>query len=119
MLPCFFEKIHIKGIDSSKPVEIVNFPPPDTMTQYVRKNSNKVGNFFDPVGGQSANSLGLSDKGRELKKFKTPNGIGLKSTAAPIVDNWTTPGSEVSTEGGGSQIVVGSDMRGKFTQEPD
>jgi len=109
----------IKGIDLSQPVEIVHFPPPDTMSQYVRKNSNKVGSFFDPVGGQSANSLGLSNKGRELKNFKTPNGMGLKSTAAPIVDNWTTPGSEISTEGGGSQIVVGSDMRDKFTQEPD
>jgi hypothetical protein len=107
----------LKGIDLTQPVEVVDFPPPDTMQQYVRKGAPKPGNFFDPVGGQSADSLGLNGDPaiRESKTFKTPPGQGLKSTAAPITDDWTDRNKAVQTKGGGTQIVVDGPTRDKFT----
>lgn len=107
-------KQDVKGIDLSKPVEVVEFPPPNTMKQYVRETHQTPGNFFDPVGGQSADSLGISNEGRVLKTFKTPKGKGLKSTAAPIRDDWTNADNPVMCKGGGTQIIVGSDTKKKF-----
>ena len=107
-------KQEIKGIDLSQPVEVVEFPPPDTMQQYVRETHQKPGNFFDPVGGQSADSLGISDEGRVQKTFKTPKGKGLISTSAPIEDKWTNPDNPVMCDGGGKQVVVGSETKNAF-----
>lgn len=104
----------LPGIDMTKPVEFVSFPPPETMSQFVREGG-KPGRFFDPVGGQSPGSLGIDGTGRVPMTFKTPPGEGLKSTAAPIVDSWTNPANPVSTLGGGTQIVVGFDTLGTFT----
>jgi hypothetical protein len=106
----------LKGMDLTKPVEVVDFPPPETMKQYVRKGAAKPGNFFDPIGGQSADSLGLNGDPaiRESKTFKTPPGQGLKSTAAPITDDWTDRNNPVHTKGGGTQIVVDGPTRDMF-----
>jgi hypothetical protein len=97
----------IKGIDLDKPVEVVTFPPPPTMQQYVRKGKDP-GNWFDPVGGQSGDSLGLNADPmiRERKAFVTPKGQGLISTAAPIIDDWTDKAHPINRRGGGRQIVV-------------
>lgn len=107
----------LKGIDLDQPVEVVDFPPPETMQQYVRKGAKKPGNFFDPIGGQSGDSLGLNDDPaiRESKTFKSPKGQGLLSTAAPIVDNWTDKNKAVMTKGGGKQMVVDGPTRDAFT----
>ena len=106
----------LKGIDLSKPVEMVDIPPPPTMSQYVRKTTGKPGNFFDPLGNQTGDQLGLNDDPniRVAKTFQTPKGKALKSTAAPITDDWTDPANAVKTKGGGTQMVVDSATRDKF-----
>ncbi|HEX5794168.1 MAG TPA: polymorphic toxin type 46 domain-containing protein, partial [Rheinheimera sp.] len=93
------------GVDLTKPVEIVSFPPPDEMTQYV-KSHGFPGNWFDPTSKQTPDELGLSGEGRTLTSFKMPESQGLLSHSKPIVDNWTNPGNPVSTAGGGKQLFV-------------
>lgn len=97
----------MKGIDFSKPVELADIPPPDVLYQYVRKGSDKVGNWFSPVLAE-ARALGLNPDPmiRELKQFKAPSTQVLKSTAAAVVDYWTNKGVPVPTPGGGTQMVV-------------
>lgn len=106
----------LKGIDLDKPVQVVDIPPPAKMSQYVRKTSGRPGNFFDPIGNQTGDQLGLNDDPniRVSKSFGTPKGKALRSTAAPIVDDWTDPKNAVNTKGGGIQMVVDSDTRDKF-----
>ncbi len=41
------------GVDLTKPVEVMRFPPPETMHQYVRGHGNP-GNWFDPGGGTNS-----------------------------------------------------------------
>jgi uncharacterized Zn-binding protein involved in type VI secretion len=97
----------MKGIDFSKPVELVDIPPPETLYQYVRKAGGKVGEWFSPYV-QEARALGLNPDPaiRELKQFKAPSTKVLKSTAAAVVDHWTNKGVPVPTPGGGEQMVV-------------
>lgn len=106
----------LKGINLDKPVQVVDIPPPAKMSQYVRKTSGKPGNFFDPVGNQTGDQLGLNDdpKIRMSKSFATPKGKALRSTAAPIIDDWTDPKNPVNTKGGGTQMVVDSATRDLF-----
>lgn len=106
----------LKGIDLNKPVQVVDIPPPPQMSQYVRKTSGKPGNFFDPIGNQTGDQLGLNDDPsiRVQKAFATPKGQALRSTAAPIVDNWTDPKNPIHTKGGGTQMVVDSATRDLF-----
>ena len=108
----------LKGIALDKPVRVVSFPPPDTMTQNVRAKTKRPGAFFDPVGGQSPESLGISGSGRVPVVFKTPPGEGLQSTAAPIVDNWTDSANPLFCNGGGTQLTVDSNTLAKFTALP-
>jgi hypothetical protein len=106
----------LKGIDLNKSVQVVDIPPPPQMSQYVRKTSGKPGNFFDPLGNQTGDQLGLNDDPniRVQKAFATPKGKALRSTAAPIVDNWTDPKNPINTKGGGTQMVVDSVTRDLF-----
>ncbi|GAB2528843.1 hypothetical protein [Microbulbifer agarilyticus] len=98
------------GVDFNKPLEIVLFPPPDYMTQYVNSHGYP-GNWFDPEGGQSPDSLGISGVGRTLKEFKMPTGTGLQSHSKAILDTWTTPEMPVQTNGGGVQLIVNDDVK--------
>jgi uncharacterized Zn-binding protein involved in type VI secretion len=106
----------LRGIDLNKPVQVVDIPPPHQMSQYVRKTSGKPGNFFDPLGNQTGDQLGLNDDPniRVQKAFATPKGKALRSIAAPIVDNWTDPKNPINTKGGGTQMVVDSATRDLF-----
>jgi len=93
------------GIDMTKPIEVISFPPPDTMTQYVQSHGNP-GNWFDPLGNQSPDALGINGQTRQLKEFKMPHGDGLLSQASPFLDIWTVEGTSVQTSGGGYQVLV-------------
>ena len=93
------------GIDMAKSVKIVQFPPPDTMTQYVKSHGNP-GNWFDPLGNQTPDSLGINGATRQSKEFQMPKGNGLLSYSKPIVDNWTVKDKPVQTRGGGVQLLV-------------
>ena len=93
------------GVDLKKPLEVMSFPPPDTMAQYVRAHGNP-GNWFDPVGGQTADSMGLNQATRHVRQFAVPEGDGLLSSAKPVIDDWTVPKAPVPTSGGGAQLFV-------------
>ena len=93
------------GVDLDKPLEVVEFPPPEEMYQYVKSHGNP-GNWFDPLGKQTADSLGINGATRTLKAFKVPKGDGLLSRSKPIIDDWTVPGKSVQTTGGGVQLFV-------------
>ena len=98
------------GIDLTKPIEVMKFPPPEFMTQYVNSHGYP-GNWFDPLSNQTADMLGISMEGRTLKSFKVVEGTGLKSTAMPVIDNWTTKGKSVLTKGGGTQLFVNDSIK--------
>jgi len=105
------------GIDLDHPVELVDVPPPEEMTQYVRKGKGP-GKWFDPLGNQPGDSLGLNDdpKFREKKRFKTPRGQALKSTAAPVREGWTDPENPVDCKGGGTQMLMDGEMQSRFKE---
>lgn len=98
------------GVDLTKPVEIMNFPPPESMTQYVNSHGFP-GNWFDPLGNQTPDALGLNGYGRKLTSFKVPTGQGLLSHSKPVVDNWTNPLDPVSTRGGGKQLFINDNTK--------
>ena len=111
-----------KGIDFNKPVQVVNYPPPDQVHQYVRNPNPKyppypdkaVGQWVDPKGGQTGDQLGLNTDPncRQPATLNVPpksDGTqrqALQSTAAPITDNWTDKNNPVATNGGGTQWVT-------------
>ncbi|WP_188407615.1 polymorphic toxin type 46 domain-containing protein [Agarivorans gilvus] len=101
------------GIDFTQPVEVISFPPPESMTQHV-KSHGYPGNWFDPNSNQVPDSLGISGEGRTVKKFKVVESTGLKSVAKPVIDNWTTPGVDVHCRGGGTQLLVNDDTKSRI-----
>ncbi|CBS86764.1 polymorphic toxin type 46 domain-containing protein [Azospirillum lipoferum] len=106
-----------KGIDFSKPLEVIDIPAGTIWYQYVRTGYDTVrfGNFFSPVVTATPDCLGISGAGRAEYKAVLPSGQGLKSVAAPIVDNWTTPGTSVQTAGGCAQVVVPNSVKSGVT----
>lgn len=101
------------GFDLAKPVEVISFPPPEKMAQYVASHGYP-GNWFDPIGNQPATALGISDEGRTNKAFIVPEGKGLQGSSKPILDTWTNSDNPVQTEGGGTQLFVNNDVRNEF-----
>ena len=106
-----------RGIDFSKPLEVIDIPAGATWFQYVRSGYDTIrfGNFFSPVVTATPDCLGISGAGRAEYKAVLPSGQGLKSVAAPIVDNWTTPGISVQTAGGCVQVVVPNSVKAGVT----
>ncbi|SNY58972.1 toxin 46 [Arsukibacterium tuosuense] len=98
------------GVDLTKPLEVIHFPPPDEMTQYV-KSHGFPGNWFDPTSSQTPDELGLSGEGRTLTSFRVPPGNGLQSHSKPIIDDWTNPANPVNTAGGGKQLFVNDETK--------
>ncbi|WP_141229397.1 hypothetical protein [Cellvibrio mixtus] len=103
------------GIDLSMPVEVVTFPPPEKMTQYV-KSHGYPGNWFDPLSTQSPEMLGINGEKRTLKNFDVVPGNGLKSVAKPVVDDWTNPENPVLTSGGGIQLLVNDETKNMISR---
>lgn len=95
---------HLAGIDYTKPVAIVEIPQGTQLAQHVA--GGRVGNYFAP-SGTPAEMLGINPAGRTPLLFEAAESTSaLKSTAAPIVDNWTVPGEAFSASGGGTQFFV-------------
>jgi len=119
-------KDQLKGIDYGQPV--VSGPPPEMpekLTQW-QVPGNSRGSYFAPAG-TTPGELGIGDDGRawtkpgapvEKKQVKTytiqdpETQTYLKSTAAPIDDDWSvpahggSPGRVQPTPGGGTQYCV-------------
>lgn len=98
------------GVDLSKPVEVITFPPPEKMVQYVKAHGYP-GNWFDPLSTQTPEMLGISGETRTLKNFTVVPGRGLKTTAKPVVDDWTNPDNPIATSGGGIQLLVNDETK--------
>lgn len=105
----------MKGVDLSEPVQIVDIPPPETMSQWMRHNGRR-GNWFNPDPSQTPDMLGLNGDPafRRLVTLKTPPGKALRSVASPILDNWTDRANPVATKGGGIQMTVSNAVRDAF-----
>ena len=98
------------GVDLLQPVEVITFPPPEKMSQYV-KSHGYPGNWFDPLSAQPPEMLGISGETRTLKNFTIVPGKGLKSIAKPVVDTWTNPTRPIPTSGGGVQLLVNDETK--------
>ncbi len=121
---------HIKGIDFSQPVEIVELPKDTALSQWQHPESTWVGNYFAKKGTDPS-TLGINPEA--ANKFKVGEGIpkiesdfvasdsvvALKSTASNAVDTWSMNiqgpevpnsfvlvGEEHQTKGGGTQYFV-------------
>jgi hypothetical protein len=101
----------------------VNIPPPDHVDQYVKAHGNP-GNFFDPIGGQSADHLGLNGdpnlrQSRTFSVAKTdPSQQALVSKNGPIIDDWTDASNPVPTRGTGTQMTVDNTTKASIKPQP-
>jgi len=97
---------HLRGIDFSQPVNIVDIPAGASLTQF--NLPGRVGNYYAPVG-TSANTLGIYTSGltESSHVFGSPT-RALQSTAASVVDDWSMSGAgwRIQTDGGGTQFFV-------------
>lgn len=114
---------HIKGIDLTKPVDIVDVSgktlyqrgrPGDWLGEYFCDDPNvpptKLGvsnEVYARVNGQIVPPPVSRDK-RKADFASKPPALALRSTAAKIKDTWSIPGRSVQTQGGGPQLMVPS-----------
>ncbi len=126
-------KSHLNGIDFSKPVEIVKVSPAGSgpkgneLYQYTKVNTEGKtlrGKYYTDNPNATPSELGVSDKysvndanwqktdqvrpvTQEKITFEETNPVeGLRSTSAPIKDNWSLKNQDVQTEGGANQIYI-------------
>jgi hypothetical protein len=96
---------HFRGIDFNKPVDIITIPQNTALVQYQIPVA-PVGNYFAPVGTPGS-QLGIYTGGRIPTLYTTTKDITvLRTTAAKAVDNWSVPGWNVLTDGGGTQYFL-------------
>lgn len=120
-------KSHIKGIDFTKPIEIVNISQGKELIQYTKVNTEGTvlrGDYYTDNPNNTPSQLGVSDKYNvrdpnngwnytdEIRSVNQErvtipkDSEGLKSTSAEIDDTWSLKDQSVHTEGGGSQIYI-------------
>lgn len=104
---------HMKGIDFTKPVEVVPLNSRTPLSQY-QAPGNGQGSYYAPPG-TPASRLGIAPDAFDpsvnavVPKTRTDYVVGrnpvsvLRSTAAPVKDTWSIPGQSISTQGGGTQ----------------
>jgi len=105
---------HLGGIDFAGPVRPVTIPQGTQLSQW-QTPGRSVGNYFAPAR-ETPSSLGIAPNAQvpgvgvvpKQQVTYTSNGpvAALRSTAAPVKDTWSVPGSPVQTEGGGRQYFV-------------
>lgn len=96
---------HLKGIDFSKPVEVVTLEPSAKVIQYQRTGHN-FGNYLAPPGTE-ASALGVNPAGRVATTYEVTRPVQvLRSTAAPVEDIWSAPGEVFKANGGGIQYFT-------------
>ena len=106
---------HVKGIDLRRPVTVETLPTGTKVSQF-QVPGGRQGNYYSRPGTQPT-ELGIAPQGVSrttglvVDKVATPYTVTndvqvLKSTAAPIEDNWSIPGNTVQTEGGAQQYFT-------------
>ena len=97
---------HLRGIDFSQPVNIVDNPAGTALTQF--NLPGRVGNYYAPPG-TPANTLGIYTSGlvESSHTFGAPT-RALQSTAASVIDDWSMSGAgwRIQAGGGGAQYFV-------------
>lgn len=117
---------HVKGIDLSRPVEIVQIAD-QTLYQHTIPGAG-LGQYFAPDATTTPEQLGVSSSAyplvdgqpkpppvtRQVRPvaFGQPPALALKSTAASIVDDWShkekgkAPARTIYCPGGGTQLMI-------------
>lgn len=119
---------HLNGIDFNHPVEVVTIPPGgdgpkgNQLHQYSFPGGGP-GQYFTHEPDTTPSQLGINDRvlvpasgdtpprivPREPRVYEADSGTpvqGLRSTAAPVEDDWSVSGQPVMTQGGGSQTMA-------------
>jgi hypothetical protein len=126
---------HLKCIDYSKPVELVDIPPrgdgPNGDVLWQHSFPGKVGSYFTPDKSTTADQLGAYGQvlvrgksgapdrvvPREQTRFRASSQApvrGLQSTASPANDTWSISDEEHMTGGGGIQIMIPHSQHTRF-----
>ncbi len=105
---------HLKGIDFSRPVAVVDIPEHTPLGQWQVPGGPK-GNYFAPLQ-ETPGKLGISSVGHDptrgavskaqttyISNSRVP---ALRSHAASILDDWSSPYAAAQTKGGGTQFFV-------------
>ena len=105
---------HMRGIDFNQPVEVVPLDSGTTVGQWQTPGGAK-GNYFSS-SDETPSRLGISTVGHDpnigaISKVQTmyvsdAQTQALKTTAAPMRDDWSNPYSVAQTSGGGTQFFV-------------
>lgn len=112
---------HLKGIDFSKPVEVIKIKKGTELVQY-QVPGGRQGNYYAPPGTRPQ-QIGIASQGtsritgqvvdKVATRFKVAEDVEvLRSTAARVVDTWSIAGKSVVADGGGIQIF--STAKGLF-----
>lgn len=118
---------HVRCIDHSKPVSLVNIPPegggPKGDQLYQHTFPGRTGAYFCKDTTTTADQVGANPRvlmpaeggapprivPRKPESYTASDSkpaVGLQSTAAPAHDNWSHPGEPRDCPGGGTQIMV-------------
>ena len=105
---------HMKGIDFNQPVEVVPIEAGTSMSQWQTPGGSK-GDYF-ASDAETPGSLGISTVGYDpnvgavskVRSSYTSDAptSALKTTAAPMNDNWSNPYAIAQTNGGGTQYFI-------------
>lgn len=121
---------HLKGIDFTHPVEVVEIPKGKILTQHQAPESEWIGNYFAEKGtapsklGINPNAADKFDINGSVPKVETDYIAtepvkALKSTSSPALDNWSMDikgpkeknsfilkGNSYQTQGGATQYFI-------------
>ena len=112
------------GMDMNRQLQLIVYPPPDTIAQWVRARNDGSrifgGSYYDGTGGMlTPDELGVNSVGRALEKIDLTQsgpdgspvkGVAIEGVGSPIEDNWTFPDSMEAarrkTRGGRKQWYI-------------
>ncbi len=104
---------HLKGIDFTKPVEVVKIPKGTEVIQY-QVPGGRQGSYY-AFAGTRPDQIGIASQGKSritgeivdkvATRYKLKGDVEmLRSTAASITDTWSIPNKSVKANGGGIQF---------------
>jgi len=94
-----------RATDFSRPVEVVTIAPGKSITQRVR-SEQKPGHYYSDVGVASER-VGVDATNRVHRRFETTGPVtALRSTSAPVMDNFTIRPKRTGVRGGNSQYWI-------------
>jgi RHS repeat-associated protein len=100
---------HLRGVDFSKPVDVVRLPKGTELIQYQLPGGSR-GSYFAPPG-TPGNQLGFYTSGRQATVYVTTEEVEvLRSFAASTVDDWSMQefGWQIEAPGGAVQFFTTS-----------